>query len=579
MPLSSHGATARRKGKSGGEATLASEGDPRQGKRMRIHRFLSLSLACTIACVSATHARDHVLTIGGGYSPAGNQISLERNVVFFNKLLAEQLPSDTAHDLYFADGKSPNPDLQFEPKEVKIPKANLLAAALFGSTKNIKLEYRNNELKDVRGASSPSEVEAWFKDTGSKLVAGDRLILYITAHGGRGHKDKKHNTKIFMWNNQSLEASKLAEHIAGLPEGVSVVTVMVQCYSGGFANLIFDGADPKKAEAKRSICGFYATVQDRVAAGCTPDINEEDYDEYSSHFWAALRGKNRVERDVTKPDYDGDGAVSFEEAHAFTMISSHSLDIPIKTSGAFLRRHSKMEEKDKPDLLHAEKTPYFELLTHARPADLAALDALSARLGLTSAKRGEEARKKAEEVSKKRKELQDKSKEKKKTIDAHRREISRDLKNRWPQFTNQFSPGAIAIIRDQPDEFVKAAESHPKFKEWTKLNKERGKLEAESFELEKRWAHHKRFTRILENVALAANLDQLTKPEVVSKYQQLAAAEGSPLVAPKPAPPVKVASEESKKDPEKEPKKEPEKQKEAEAEKKPEGEKAEVTPS
>lgn len=497
--------------------------------------------------ITTTRAKDHVLTIGGGYSPSGNQISLERNVVFFDKLLAEQLPSDTAHDLYFSDGKSPNPDLQFEPKDVEIPKANLLAAALFGSTKNIGLQYRNNELENVRGPSGPQEVETWFKETGSKLAAGDRLILYITAHGGRSsHKDNKHNTKIYMWNNQSLEASKLAEHIAGLPQGVSVVTVMVQCYSGGFANLIFEDADSKKADTERSICGFYATVHDRVAAGCTADINEEDYDEYSSHFWAAMRGKTRIEMELTRPDYDGDGQISFEEAHAFTLLNSQTLDIPIKTSGAFLRRHSKMEDKEKTALLHAEKTPYFQLLTHARPADLAALDSLSARLDLTTAKRGEEARKKADELSKKRKEIENRSKEKKKTIDAHRNAIARDLKNRWPQFTNQFSPGAIALIRDQPEEFIKAAESHAKFAEWTKLIQERNQLEEESFQLEKHWAHHKRFIRVLENIALAANLEKVSKPEIVARYQNLTAAEASTLASPvaPPAPtPVPVKQE------------------------------------
>ena len=518
---------------------------------MKTRPLLALAAALNVSA-SAAVAKDHVLTIGGGYSPSGNQISLERNVIFFNKLLAEQLPSGTAHDLYFADGNSPNPDLQFEPKDANVPKANMLAAALFGSTRNIKLHYRDHELKNVRGPSSPKELESWFKDTGSKLAAGDRLVLYITAHGGRSsQKDNKRNTKIHMWNNQNLDASKLAEHIAGLPEGVSVVTVMVQCYAGGFANLIFENADSKKPDVERSICGFYATVYDRVAAGCTADINEEDYDEYSSHFWAALRGKTRIERDVTRPDYDGNGEISFEEAHAFTILSSQTLDIPIKTSGTFLRRHSKSEDKAGPELLHPEKTPYFQLLTHARPADLAALDALSARLDLTSAERGEEARRKAEELSKKRKEIQGKSREKKKIIDAHRREIARDLKNRWPQLTNQFSPGAIALIRDQPDEFVRAAEAHPKHDEWIKLLEERSKLEDESFQLEKRWAHHKRFTRVLENIALAANLEQVAEPEVVARYHKLVAAEASAL-APKAAPAPVAKDADQKPDPEKE---------------------------
>ncbi|MCH2331612.1 MAG: hypothetical protein MK312_08765, partial [Roseibacillus sp.] len=65
------------------------------------------SLLCSALLVLATtldmNAKDHILTIGGGYSPSGNQVSLERNVIFFEKLRSEKLGADTKHDLYFAD--------------------------------------------------------------------------------------------------------------------------------------------------------------------------------------------------------------------------------------------------------------------------------------------------------------------------------------------------------------------------------------------------------------------------------------------------------------------------------------------
>jgi len=530
-------------------------------------RVIAAIFCMALFLPSALRAKDHVLTIGGGYTPAGNQISLERNVIFFNKLLAEQLPPDLSHDLYFADGESPNPDLQFEPKDQSIPKANLIAASLLGSTKYIKLRYRNNELKNVRGPSSPAELEKWFTETGAKLTAGDRLILYVTAHGSRGpSKGNRSNTKIYMWNNQTVEASKLADLIATLPEGVSVVTIMVQCYSGGFANLIFENADPKKDQTTRNICGFYATVHDRVAAGCTADINEEDYDEYSSHFWAALRGKTRVEKDINQPDYDGDGQISFEEAHAYTLLTSKTLDIPIKTSGAFLRRHSKVGDSKNPKLLHPEKTPYFQLLSHARPSDLAVLDHLSQRLSLSTSDRGTESKKKAEEIQKTRKELDTAAKEKKKTIDAHRKEMARDLKNRWPQLSNLLSPEAVELIASQSEDFIRAAEGHPKFKEWVKLNKERNKLEKERFELEKQWAHHKRFYRVLENIALAANIEEVAESEAVARFQQLRDAESSFLVPAQPQPakvePAPASTAEAKKE-------SPEEKEKSEAAKKP----------
>ena len=52
------------------------------------------------------------------------------------------------------------------------------------------------------------------------------------------------------------------------------------CFSGGFADVIYEGCDPGKGLAKANRCGFFATVSDRVAAGCTSDVDEENYREY-----------------------------------------------------------------------------------------------------------------------------------------------------------------------------------------------------------------------------------------------------------------------------------------------------------
>ena len=51
---------------------------------------------------------------------------------------------------------------------------------------------------------------------------------------------------------------------------------------------------------------FFATKHDRVAAGCTPDIREENYQEYSTRFWEDY-GESRIGKQIKRPDYDGDG--------------------------------------------------------------------------------------------------------------------------------------------------------------------------------------------------------------------------------------------------------------------------------
>ena len=113
---------------------------------------------------------------------------------------------------------------------------------------------------------------------------------------------------------------------------------MVQCYSGGFANVIFKEGDPKKGLADQTRAGFFATVHDRVVAGCTPDIREEDYREYSTRFWEALCGESRIGNKIQKPDYNLDGFTSLLEAHTYVILNSETIDLPIKTSDILLRK-------------------------------------------------------------------------------------------------------------------------------------------------------------------------------------------------------------------------------------------------
>ena len=117
---------------------------------------------------------------------------------------------------------------------------------------------------------------------------------------------------------------------------------MVQCYAGGFAHTIFDKADANAGLSTSDRCGFFAQVHDRGAAGCTPDANDADYEEYSSYFWVALAGKSRVGKAVDTADYDKNGQVSFAEAHAYAMIESDTIDVPVRTSGVLLRQYSEL---------------------------------------------------------------------------------------------------------------------------------------------------------------------------------------------------------------------------------------------
>jgi hypothetical protein len=118
-------------------------------------------------------------------------------------------------------------------------------------------------------------------------------------------------------------------------------------------------------------------VPERVAAGCTPAINEAEYKDFTSYFFAALTGEDRLGRRVTGADYDADGRVGMHEAFAWTLVHDDSIDTPVCTSDAFLRRFSDVTDAS------IAPTSYATLRSWATDAQRAALDGLSEAVTLS----------------------------------------------------------------------------------------------------------------------------------------------------------------------------------------------------
>lgn len=144
---------------------------------------------------------------------------------------------------------------------------------------------------------------------------------------------------------------------------------------------MYDDGDSENGLSDHNRCGFFATVHDRPAAGCTPDIDEATYVEYSTYFWEAIAGRTRLGEPIKRPDYDGNGKVSFRKAHAYTLLTSDTIDLPITTSGELLAVESGFRDADHPDLLPRDM-PYTQYIELATPSELAVLEGLSAQLEL-----------------------------------------------------------------------------------------------------------------------------------------------------------------------------------------------------
>jgi hypothetical protein len=499
-------------------------------KPNRILRAWSIAyLICSALALSPSPAgaEDHFLTIGGGSSPSNNQVSLEKNILYLQRFLADTGLGNLPHEILFSDGAAGARDLQFLDPNHQAPKANQLLAEIFRQEDGLDLQYRPHAIPHLWGPSGRSSIGKWFDTVGAKLHDADRLFIYYTGHGGRNRQ--QNFSTMAMWNEADMPVREFVKLLDKLPKKVSVVLVMVQCYGGGFGDVIFEGADSSKGLSSANRCGFFATSPDRIAAGCTPDVDEENYREYSTYFWAALYGRKRTGEAVPAPDYNKDGHVSLAEAHAWSLVNSDTIDLSMKTSDVFLRRYGKMKTVTASRDLIDTDSGYQTLLDKADPPERATLEGLAQRLDLEGSNRTQAARNLAEVLRKRRKTLGDEQKRLRDLHDANCRTLAVLVKRRWPELSNAWNPSVATLLSSDADQIVRMIESAPQYAELHKQDDRLDELEEQMDDLERKWVKCQRFIKTAEHVALAANLPSVAAPELVERYHQLIAAEGGVL--------------------------------------------------
>ncbi len=257
-------------------------------------------------------------------------------------------------------------------------------------------------------------------------------------------------------------------------------------------------------------------------------MDEENYKEYSTYFWAALYGRTRSGERVPAPDFDSDGKVSLAEAHAYALIHSDTIDISMKTSDVFLRKYSGY--RGAADLLQSD-ADYDRLLAAATPMDKAVLEGLSTALALEGPDRVRDARAAAERLDQRRKTLERRTAKLRETHRQLGTQLQARLKSRWPELANPLHPQAVKILTAKGDDVVRWIESAPAFKDFDAKGQEIDRLDDQSTRLERRWVKYERFIRTAETVALAANLPNVAKPGILDRYKTLVQLEGGEMDA------------------------------------------------
>lgn len=288
-----------------------------------MNRVDTLLVLALLAPVSAG-AADHVWLIGGGYDPDSSQAQIEQNVLWVSRLL----PGHAVQRIYFDDGVHPAADV--------IEQLPLRGGALeplrrlFAHGHVAGYRYRNHAIPRVHGGTERGALTESLARDIAQLTPGDRLLLVFNGHGTRARLDRAGN-RLWLWNGTSLDVREVEALLARVPPTVTVRFIFTQCYAGAFARLA-PGPDGNR-------CGFLAESEDRPAEGCAAGVDAGDYRDYTTYFFAALSGRTRLGTPLpVNPDLDGDGQVTFHEAHYYALRVGESADLPRATSEVFLER-------------------------------------------------------------------------------------------------------------------------------------------------------------------------------------------------------------------------------------------------
>ena len=294
-----------------------------------------------------TSQQTNFLVMAGGGNPNRNEIALEKNVHYFQRTLKAMGYNPATANIFFANGNDGQATVRY------------LDA-------NRRQQFKVPRIPDLQGASTLGNLNRWINQITAQGQTNPSFF-YFTGHGIPD--------KAFLWGDQALTVQYLARQLDRLPQDMPVVTMMAQCFAGSFANFIYQNGNPQRPVALQTRCGFFATIATQTSVGCTPEVNEADYKDYSSSFFAGMSGWSRTGTRVASADYNRDGTISFAEAHAFAKVDERTTDLPVSTSEVWLQ--DRISQRQQAKVL---TQPLMLLLQQARPEQAYVIRGLAARL-------------------------------------------------------------------------------------------------------------------------------------------------------------------------------------------------------
>ncbi len=442
------------------------------------------------------------LIIGTGPEPGSTQISIEQDV----GLAAEVLPGPRA--LLFGGGR--RAESVVEHRRAESPSLRSRLAALFGAPTDPDSTYRPTRLLPDGPATSRHVLSAL-----DRALAEGRgpLLVYWAGHGEQGEAPQ--DNVVRLWGAFAITPTDLATALGRPSVQRSAQVVMTTCFSGGFAELVFEDADPGAGPSARVHCGLFAAPWDDEASGCDPDPERAHQEGFGLHFLNALRGRDRRGRALPadEVDLDGDGAVSLLEAHAHARVSSLGIEVPTTSSERFLRAAF--------DELGAEPASEAPPAARLLPEDAWVADRLGREL---AARTLAEAEDRVESLDAAMEALDERLAEAEARADDAYYRLRIALLERWPALDDPWNPRFAADLERDGAAIAHALDHSPEGRLHAEASARVDALAAGLDALRVRRARAERLARAYENLELAAQLASRPSP-LLERYRALLACE------------------------------------------------------
>lgn len=252
------------------------------------------------------------ILLNGGAQPQSNYFSHHLHIKMLRETLMRRGMPAKSISIFSSDGMSSEPD--------QVISASLPFSWMFSGINEEQIingsRLVNTVLKGHRMQPAKNRLLGrQIKRIARRLRKRKRpstVFLFVTDHGTKGRGPL--GNKIAMWNEE-LNVRQLQRMLRPFGKKHRFVTVMSQCYSGGFANLLYT----RRWRVHGNRCGFYSTLANREAYGCFPETAKADRVGHAYRFIRSLRD-----------------ARTFQEAHLQTLTDDQTPDVPISTSDIYI---------------------------------------------------------------------------------------------------------------------------------------------------------------------------------------------------------------------------------------------------